>query len=117
MITDRAIRNFSVGVAVGGLLAAATMFLAGPAKADGMLDPAETDYVATFGEGAICGTIAETPSVGGVFGVVAGVMAHTGWDGGSAVDVVNTSVMMYCPEYWPILAAAGETARNRGAVA
>lgn len=109
---DRQVRSLATGIAIGGLLAAATMFLAGPAKADGYLDDAESDYAQRH-VGAICSTLADYPSVEGVVGTTLAVADHTGWDIGSAVDVMNAAVWAGCPRLWPLMLATGEAARNQ----
>lgn len=85
------------------------------AKADGYLSPGEALYVADYGW-AVCQTIADHPSTGGVLGVVKGVMTTGGFTADNAVDVVNASVQGQCPEWWPLLQRIGRQARGEMAV-
>ena len=109
-------RAFALGIITGGFLTAGVVFAAGPAKADGTLDKTETDYVFTYGSGAICPVIDEYHTPAGVMGVVKGIM-HDGFTADSAVDIVNASVDLYCPRNWPLLVAIGKAARGETAVA
>lgn len=102
-------------MATSALLGAAFYF-ASPAKADDVLDDAETTYVTRYGAGAICPVIRRHASPAGVMGVISGIVNHTGWDEGSAVDVINASVWLYCPDQWPLLVAIGKAARGEAAV-
>lgn len=108
-MNERTTRALALGIATGGLIAAATVFLAGPARADGVIDDAEADYISRY-SGVVCSVLDDYPSIPGVFGVVDGVMEDTNWDAGSAVDVVNTAVATTCPRHWPLLVAAGQFA-------
>lgn len=102
-------------MATSALLGAAFYF-ASPARADGTLDEFEQDYVTSFGAGAVCPVIRRHATPAGVIGVVTGIVNHTGWDEGSAVDVVNASVWLYCPDQWPLIVAIGKAARGEGPV-
>lgn len=96
-------------MAASALLGAATYF-ASPARADGTIDADEQAYVEMYGETAICPTIAEYPSVGGVMGI-AEAITEDGYSPDSSVDIINASVSAYCDEYWPLLKAIGRAAR------
>jgi hypothetical protein len=91
----------------------ACVYFAAPAQADGELDDAESDFVVTYGEGAICATIDEYHSTSGVMGVGEAIVDR-GFSVDSAVDIVNASVWLYCPRNWPLLSAIGEAARADG---
>ena len=79
--------------------------------ADGYLSAEETTFVTQFGPTAVCPVIDKYPTVGGVMGVVAGVMDQ-GFTADNAVDVVNASVAVYCPQYFPLLQRVGAQARG-----
>ena len=89
----------------------AAMYFSSPAQADGQLDDAEADFVATYGEGAVCPTIDEYHSTSGVMGVGEAIIDR-GFSVESAVDIINASVWLYCPRNWPLLSAIGNAARG-----
>lgn len=94
-------------------LALIPLFNPPAAKADGYLAPGEAIYVADYGW-AICNTIAKYPTTGGVYGVVQGVASTGHFALDDAVDVVNATVAGQCSQWWPLLQAAGQQARNAG---
>lgn len=108
------IRAYALGIITGSFLTAAIVFVAPPAKADGQLDNAETDYVLTYGEYAICPVIDQYHSVGGVMGVARSIV-EDGFAQDSAVDIINAAVSEYCPRNWPLLVAIGKAARGETA--
>lgn len=55
----------------------------------------------------ICDAIDAAPSIGGISAVTQ-TITDDGWHLVSAVDIVNTSVMAHCPQYWLLLVAAGQ---------
>lgn len=94
---------------VGSALFGACVYFASPARADGYLDTDETVYVQAFA-GAVCSTLDDYPSLGGVMGVAQAIM-DDGFTGDSAVDIINTSVANTCERHWPLLQAVGRAAR------
>lgn len=87
----------------------AAVYFASPARADGMLSTDEQVYVEMYG-GAVCSTLDEYPSYGGVLGI-AEAITEDGFALDDAVDIVNSSVSTYCDEHWPLLQAIGRAAR------
>lgn len=94
---------------IGSALFGACFYLASPARADGYLDMDETVYVQAFA-GAVCATLDDYPSLGGVMGVVAAI-EEDGFAADDAVDIVNSSVANNCEQHWPLLVAVGRAAR------
>lgn len=94
---------------LGSALFGAAFYFASPAKADGTLDIDEQIYVQVYA-GAVCATLDDYPSLGGVLGVADGVMAD-GFSADSAVDIINSSVANNCNRHWPLLQAVGRAAR------
>lgn len=90
-------------------LLGAALYFASPARADGYLSTDEQVYVEMHG-GAVCTTLAEYPSYGGVLGI-AEAISEDGFAPDDAVDVINESVLNYCDQYWPLLQAIGKAAR------
>ena len=86
------------------------MYFASPARADGYLDEDEQVFVELYGADAICTTITQYRSMGGVLGV-AEVIQEEGFSADSAVDILNASVETYCPQHWSLLVAIGKAAR------
>lgn len=107
------IRAYALGIITGGFIAAGVL-AAVPAKADGILDNSETDYVLMYGADAICPVIDQYHSVAGVTGVARGI-TKDGFSLDSAVDIINASVQEYCPRNWPLLVAIGKAARGESA--
>ena len=97
-------------MATSALLGAAVYFST-PARADGYLTDTEQVYVEMYGEGAVCTTIDEYHSAGGVLGV-AQAITKDGFSAGDAVDIINASVSVYCPRNWPLIVAIGKVARG-----
>lgn len=91
--------------------AAAAMFGIGVARADGILNATESQYVARYGESVVCASIVGTPTPAMVLTVVQAVM-QDGFAPDSAVDVTNASVALYCPSEWPLLQKVGRMARG-----
>lgn len=96
-------------MATSAMLGAA-LYFASPARADGTLDAEEDAFVQLYGEGAICSTLDDYPSVGGVIGIAQAIV-EKGYEPDSAVDIINASVWLYCDQYWPLLEAVGKAAR------
>lgn len=105
----RTINRLLIAAGLGALLVAGT----GVAKADGVLSNAEKAYVQAY-HNAICWTLDDYPSVGGVMGI-ASVIIDDGFSGDDAADIVNASVAGWCPRHWPLLVAIGEAARGQQA--
>jgi hypothetical protein len=104
-------RKLRTGLVLVGLgwLAAAGIATIPTARADGHLSDTEKAYVLTY-HNAVCKTLTKYPSEPGVAGVLAGVMGD-GFAPGDAADIVNASVAVYCPQWWPLLQAVGDAAR------
>jgi len=100
-------------IGLGGMLVAGVLFGAGAARADGILSDTEAAYVLAYGAGAVCPTISEYPSTAGVMGVAQGIMSD-GFTADSAVDIINSSVANYCPQFWTLLERIGAEARGEG---
>lgn len=107
------VKAYALGIITGGFLTAGIVFAAAPAKADGVIDSSEADYVLTYGS-TVCSVIDKYHSVGGVMGV-AEAISDDGFAPDSAVDVINASVDTFCPRNWPLLVAIGKAARSNGA--
>ena len=94
----------------------ALFYFASPARADGYLDDDEQVFVELYGESAVCPTITEYHSLGGVMGVASGIVEQ-GFSADSAVDIINASVQTYCPENWSLLVAIGKAYRGGSSAA
>jgi len=111
------IKAYALGIITGSFLTAGLTVGIGTAKADGILDNSETDYVLMYGAAAICPVIDQYHSMAGVTGVARGI-TKDGFSLDSAVDIINASVQEYCPRNWPLLVAIGKAARGEsGAMA
>ena len=88
----------------------AALYFSTPAKGDGWLTDDEAVFTELYGEGAVCKTITEFRSASGVL-AVAEVIVEQGFTPDAAVDVINASVELYCPEHWSLLVAIGRAAR------
>jgi hypothetical protein len=95
-------------------LAAAGIATMPAAKADPELSHAQIAYVQTY-HSAVCKTIAKYPTEGGVAGVLQGVMSD-GFGPVDAANIVNASVAVWCPEWWPLLQAIGDHARAQNSI-
>lgn len=80
---------------VASWLGASIIFGTGTAQADAQSNYADKSYT------AICSTIADYPSPGGVLGLVQGVMDDSGFSAYDAGRVVGMAVAEYCPEHLP----------------
>lgn len=100
------LKAFSAGLVVGSIVVAT----AAVSRADGFLDEDEQVFVELYGEDAVCPTITEYRSMAGVMGV-AEVIVDRGFTPDAAVDIINASVEVYCPQHWPLLQAIGRAAR------
>lgn len=103
--------RFCFALITTGMLLPYLLFGSPPARADGVISDVEWAYIQAYGAGAVCTTIDEFPSEAGVMGVAQGIM-DDGFNGDSAVDIINASVSTYCPSHWPLLQAIG--AKSRG---
>jgi hypothetical protein len=97
-----------------GAIAAAGLITMPAAKADPELSHAQIAYVQTY-HSAVCKTIAKYPTEGGVAGVLQGVMSD-GFGPVDAANIVNASVAVWCPEWWPLLEAIGDKARGENQI-
>lgn len=88
----------------------AALLTAAPAQADPT--GAEATYIHRY-SGAICQVIHNDPSEAGVT-LTWQMIVNDGWDGETAVDIINWSVHDYCPRYWTLLEAIGAEARGEG---
>lgn len=98
---------------------AAALVLAGTgtgfvARADGILNATELEYVDTYGWTVVCLPLNKFPTPAMVATVVGSVM-QDGFTADSAVDVVNAAVAVECPQHWPLLVRVGEMARGQQA--
>lgn len=108
------VKAYALGIVTGGFLTAGLVFGLAPAKADGVLDSDEAQYVLMYGNGAICPVIDQYHSMAGVMGV-ANAIAKDGFTADSAVDIINVAVETYCPRNWSLLVAIGKSARGEAA--
>ncbi len=92
-------------------LAVTALVSAAPASADGQLNSVETAYVNTYGQ-AICEVLDQYPSEEGVKGLGDVIMGEDGFAPDSAADIVNASVLAFCPRHWGLLVALGTAARR-----
>lgn len=74
---------------------ASITFGIGTAQADAQSDYADKYY------SAICSTISDYPSPGGVYGVVQGVVSDSGFSYYDAGRSIGLAVSQYCPENLP----------------
>ena len=86
------------------------------AHADGQLNSVEIAYVNTYGE-TICQVLDQYPNEEGVRKLGEAIMDGDGFAPDSAADIVNASVLAFCPRNWSLLVAIGTAARKNGAVA
>jgi hypothetical protein len=100
------VKAFSAGLIVGSICVAT----AAVARADGFLNEDEKVFVELYGEPAVCATLTEYRSLSGVMGV-AEVIVDRGFTPDAAVDIINASVEVYCPQHWPLLEAIARAAR------
>lgn len=87
---------FAGGIALGGLLSAATIFLAGAARAD-VPDRIINEYA-----GPVCGTLDDYPTFDGIYGI-GYALTDQGWTSAAAGEILIGSVISACPEYLPLL--------------
>lgn len=83
------------------------------AHADGQISPKEQQYIAANGK-AICQVIDAYPSADGVLDLGMDIMNEDGFSPGDTADIINASVMAYCPQYWSMLMVIGQTSRRLG---
>lgn len=107
---------YKIASAITAAAAAATVILAPAAHADGDLSPSEAAYVAAYGRDAVCPVIDTYHTPAGVIGVKMAIMKD-GYTADDAVDIINASVVVYCPRNWPLLVAIGKAARAATAAA
>ena len=104
----RRVNRFLILLGVGAVLAAGGT---GVARADGILNVTEAEYVANYGEFVVCATLDGSPTPQTAYALVEAVMAD-GFSAGDAVDVINASVQFHCDEHWPLLQRVGAEARG-----
>lgn len=103
-------RQTLASIAVGGLIGAFLMAIPA-ARADGTLSPTEKAYADTY-HSAICDTIRDYPTVGGVLGVWQGVQENSGLTLDNAGDVIDYAVGTYCPQYTGLLKRTADAIEN-----
>lgn len=81
------------------------------ARADGVLNATEIDYINTYGLSVVCMPLNKFPTPSMVAVVVKAVL-EDGFDPGNTADVVNGAVLMLCPQHWGLLTVTGEMARR-----
>jgi hypothetical protein len=111
-VRPRVLKQRLALVGLGGLMAAAVITMPA-AKADPFTH-AEAEYVVA-NHGAVCSVIDRYPTTEGVMGVMQGVMSD-GWNAPAAVDIINTSVQLYCPGHWQLLVDIGREARGENTI-
>ena len=100
-----AVKAFSLGVITGSFLTAGLIHLAAPARADH--DPVVIAYTTTFGE-AVCLTLDDYPSKGGVLGVGQAII-EDGLTAFQAGQVIYFAVDELCPRHLDlVLSFAGD---------
>lgn len=82
------------------------------AHADGQLNSVEIAYVNTYGQ-TICDWLDQYPSPDGVYGLGHVIMDEDGFAPDSAADIINASVLAFCPSHWGLLVAIGTAARQQ----
>lgn len=92
-------------IALGWFFAAG----AAPAKADGIINQTEAEYILNGGAGMVCDALDTSPSTDMVFKLIAAIY-EDGFSGDNAADIINASVGEFCPEYWDLLVQAREEA-------
>lgn len=83
---------------VAGLATVAALVLAPSAHADRV-----DDYVAAYGQGAVCPVLDEFPSNAGVLGIVSHLVESQGFTSYDAGLVIAHSVLLFCPKHIPVL--------------
>lgn len=111
--TPRRVNRLLLLMAAGAVLAAGGM---ATARADGILNVTEAQYVANYGEFIVCDPLDAAPVPATAMVLVEAIMAD-GFSADDAVDIINASVQYHCERHWPLLqrigaAARGETART-----
>lgn len=92
-------------------LAVTALVSAAPASADGQLNSTEVAYVNTYGQ-TICQVLDQQPNPDGVWKLGEVIMGEDGFEPDSAADIVNASVLAFCPRHWGLLVALGTAARR-----
>jgi hypothetical protein len=105
------VRAFALGICTGSLIAAATIIVAAPAKADP--DRVSLDYAQRYGW-AVCATLDDFPSFAGVVGVGESIN-DDGLSWRQAGYVLAVSVSDRCPRHLALLKAFA--AQDSGVVA
>lgn len=82
------------------------------AQADDQLQPNEVEYMADNGF-AICEELDRDPSPPTVINIAEGVI-NNGFVIDSAIDIVNYTVMIYCPNWGPLLDETSRVYGNKG---
>ena len=81
------------------------------AHADGQLNSVEIAYVNTYGQ-TICDWLDQYPNYDGVQSLGDVIMGEDGFAPDSAADIINASVLAFCPNHWGLLVAIGTAARQ-----
>lgn len=103
-LRNSTIRAFALGIITGATLTAGTIALATPAHADNPYGVSDRVYrYAISAEYAVCTTLSEYPTFGGVTGVGLAIVNDSGFTYGEAGEVLAIAVLDGCPEYGPLL--------------
>jgi hypothetical protein len=112
-ITTRKVRQVLLSILIGALIGGGLMWIGiARARADGVLSAMEQEDGDRYGR-IYCSAIDDTPNINGVFIVMQSVMSD-GFTADNAADVINYTVLTYCPRHWGLLTAIGNAARSGG---
>ncbi|SHP52806.1 DUF732 domain-containing protein [Mycobacteroides abscessus] len=67
------------------------------------------DYVAAYGQDAICPVLDEYPTNAGILGIVNHLVDSEGFTSYSAGLVIAHSVILFCPQHVPVLRKFADT--------
>lgn len=95
-----------LALALLGALVAWGLLSHGTARADGIINATESNYIATYGDFVVCASLDGAPTPTTVLAVASAIM-EDGFATDSAADIIVASVALYCDEYWPLLQRIG----------
>lgn len=105
------IRAYALGIITGAALTAGTALLATPtANADTDVDRVTAAYADTFGP-AVCATLDEYPTLGGILGVAQAIV-EDGLSAYQAGQVLYLAADRDCPHHLPMLLEWAATANT-----
>lgn len=107
----RAYYSWNLWIWLATFITVFAVFFSIPAHADGDITNTEKLYGDTY-HSAICSTIADYPSIGGVLGVWQGVQQHSGLTMDNAGDVIDYAVGTYCPQWTSLLQRTASAVTN-----